>query len=532
MKFFQQLIAQLQNIFKELPTGKKITFFGTLVVSLIGLATLVVLSQRPTFEVLYSNLSPEDAGSILSRLKEQKISYRLSSNGTSILVPVETVYETRLGLASEGLPQGGGVGFEIFDRTKLGMTEFVQNVNYQRALQGELARTIKQLSEVEQARVHVVIPQKSLFVEDQKEATASVVLKLKPGAKLTQSQTEGVLHLVASSVEGLKPEKITIMDNHGRILAGGVEKSSNTQLTSSQLEIKRGLESDLETGIQTMLEKAVGQGKVLARVFATLDFKQVQRTEERYDPDSLVVRSETRLGENSKGSNFTPKGVPGVESNLPNNRGTPDVAAAGPEFQRKNETINYEISKTTSHIVEPIGDIQKISAAVIIDGTYEVVKGKDGNEEKKYTPRPEEEMEGFRNIVKMAVGYNADRGDKIEVVNIPFETITFMQGEEISEAPGFRELWSPILRFGVTSMALILLFLFVLRPIIGWVTGQRGAWDVTGKLPKTVGELEAEAEEMRADKSLASTRERMLELAKTDSERTAQLVRRWLLERK
>ena len=518
-------------MFQGLSAGKKGVFLVTLVGAVAGLITLVVISQKPTYELLYSNLSPQDAGVIISKLKEQKVPYRLSGGGTSILVPSEQVYEIRMGLASEGMPQGGGVGFEIFDHTKLGMTEFVQTVNYQRALQGELTRTINQLAEVEQSRIHIVIPQKSLFIEDQEEASASVVLKLRGGAVLSQNQIQGIVHLVASSVEGLRPEKITIMDNHGQILAGGAERPLSSQLSHSQVEMKLNLERALEKGIVSMLERAVGKERALAKVFLSLDFKQTERTEEKYDPDSLAVRSEQVLGEKSKGSNLLAKGIPGVESNLSGDKG---VSAAAPsEFQRKNETINYEISKTTSHIIEPTGDIVKCSVAVMIDGTYGPAKGEGGQGEMNYIPRTKEEMERFRGIVKMAVGYDADRGDQIEVVNVPFQTVTLME-EEVVKGTGLNRLWAPVplFRFGIIAIAIILLFFFVLRPLIRWMISQNEELGGMRQLPRTVGELEADAVGGVEPKEMLSPKEKIIELAKGDTEQTTQLVRRWLWEGK
>ena len=534
MKFLLQFVTQFRDMFNSLSKGRKVVFVGTLSASIVGLVTLIMMSQRPTFDVLYSNLSQEDAGVILSKLKEQKTPYRLSSNGTSILVPVEDVYETRLGLASEGLPQGGSVGFEIFDKTKIGVTEFVQNVNYQRALQGELARTITQLAGVERARVHIVIPQRSLFVEDQKEATASVVVKLKPGAGLTRGQLQGVVHLVASGVEGLNPEKIIVMDNHGQILIGGRERSLSTQLTNSQTEVKRNIEKNLEQAIQTMLERAVGKDKALARVFVTLDFKQTERTEERYDPDSVVVRSEQISNEKSTGRGFSPRGVPGVVSNIPGanipgDKGSPDTTGESSEFQRKNETINYEVSKTTSRIIESVGDIKRLSAAVIVDGTYEVVKGEDGKEGKKYVQRSDEEMERIKDIVKVAVGYDGNRGDQVEVVNMPFDTVPLMGEGEVFQNYGLKPFWSPIFKLGMIFLGLVFFFFFVVRPLVRWLTLGREEEDLRAQLPKTVGELEAGIEET---KGLPSTKARVLKLAQDDTERTAQLVRQWLSEGK
>ena len=531
MSFFQQLIQQFQNVFKGLSTVRKVAFFIILAASISVLITLTILSQRVNYDVLFSGLNPQDAGTIISRLKEQKISYRVSAGGTSILVPSEKVYEIRMGLASEGLPQGGVVGFEIFDQTKLGMTEFVQNVNYQRALQGELARTINQIDKVEQSRVHVVTPQKSLFIEDQKEASASIVLKIRPGAKLTQNQIHGIVHLVASSVEGLSQEKITIMDNHGQILAGGTEESLPSQLTNSQTEMKRTLEKNLEKGIESMLEKAVGRGKALARVFLNLDFQQTEKTEEKYDPDSLAIRSEQNLDEKSSGSSTVPRGVPGVQSNISGNTGASGAVGSPSKFQRKNQTVNYEISKTTSHIIEPIGEIIKCSVAVIIDGTYQVSKGNEGKEEKKYIPRSREEMERFTNIVKMAVGYNADRGDQVEVVNMPFDNTTIME-DDVSNEPPLRKFWFPIIRFVIILLVVLMILFTVLRPLMRWLTNQRGEFEAGHNLPRTVGELEAEMGEAHGREEALSAKERALELASNEPERTAQLIRGWLNEGK
>jgi len=532
LDFFSQLVTQFREMFNGLSTGRKIVFLGVLVGAIIAIVTLVMISQRSTFVVLYSNLSSEEAGGIVSKLKEQKIPYRLSSGGASILVPSDKLYETRLGLAKEGLPLGG-VGFEIFDETKLGMTEFAQNVNYLRALQGELTRTINQLAEVEQSRVHIVMPKSSLFIEEQEEATASVVVKVKPGARLNQGQLQGIVHLVASGVEGLKPEKIIVMDNHGQILAGGREASLSSQLTNTQQEMRRDLEKNLERSVQTMLERAVGRNKAIARVSVTLDFEQTERTEEKYDPNSVAVRSEQISGEKSKGTGVSPRGVPGVVSNLPSNTQSADITGGKTEFQKKNETINYEISKITSHVIESIGDIVKLSAAVIVDGTYEVTKGKDGKEDKKYLPRPEEEMERLRDIVKMAVGYDADRGDQVEVVNMQMETVSLMEEEDVSGNRGFKTFWFPLVRLAVIFIAIIFLFFFVVRPLIIWLTGGKTGSDFTEQLPKTVEELEAGIEvtkELPSTTALPSTKEKIRQIVQEDTERTAQLIRHWISE--
>jgi len=270
---------------------------------------LVAWSNRPDYRVLYSNLSEGDAAAVVSKLKEMKIPYRLEGAGHSILIPAGQVYETRLQLATSGLPQGGGIGFEIFDRTNIGMTDFVQHLNYQRALQGELSRTINQFSEVETSRVHLSLPRKSLFVEDQKEARASVILKLKQGRSLGRSQVQGIVHLVASSAEGLNPTNITVVDTQGHLLSEPGDSDPMARLGQSQWEFKTNLEKTLEKRVQTMLEKAVGENRVIVRVSADLDFKQIEETEETFDPETPAVRSEQRSEEKTKGGYPEPSGI-------------------------------------------------------------------------------------------------------------------------------------------------------------------------------------------------------------------------------
>ena len=242
----RQLVIQLKALFQNLSPAKRITLFILIVGTVVGFGLLMAWTGRADFQPLYSNLAVEDAGIILSKLKEQKIPYRISGNGNTILIPQEHIHEMRMRLASEGLPQGGNIGFEVFDNTKLGMTEFVQNVNYQRALQGELARTINKFSEVLSSRVHIVMSEKSLFIKDEEPATASVVLKLRPGKWLSQIQVNGIVHLVASSVPRLSTENVTVVDSNGKLLTDSKEQSSFGTLSSDQLEDQEKVEGTLE----------------------------------------------------------------------------------------------------------------------------------------------------------------------------------------------------------------------------------------------------------------------------------------------
>ena len=531
---FQELINQIKALIKNLSPAKRITLLTLFAGTVIGFMFLMLWTGKPDFQILYSNLQSEDAGAILAQLREQKIPYQISSNGSSILIPTERIYETRLELASQGLPQGSGVGFEIFDNTKLGMTEFVQNVNYQRAVQGELSRTINGFVEVESSRVHIVMPPKSLFIEDEKPATASVVVKLRRGKRLTAAQVDGIVHLVSSSVSGLSPENVTIVDNYGRMLAAFKPNSPVGQVTTDQLEFKEKLEKSYEDRVKTMLETALGPGKAIVRVSCSIDFKRQEKTEEMFQTDNKVVRSEQLLSEKSDTASAIPMGVPGVVSNLSEAGKAPATSVQAPSFEKQDRTVNYEIGKVTSHIVEPVGKMTKISVAVIVDGTYETSKNKDGQVEWKYVPRTQEEVTKFEGIVKRAVNFDAKRGDEIAVVNIPFENakLTVAEVENEPIATGWLPLlkrYGAFIKYGFLFLFVLLSFLFVVRPIMLWLTSSSFSdSQILTQLPKTVGELETEYGTGLKGLPFKS---KAMEMITTDKEGSVEVLRNWLKEK-
>ncbi len=519
-----QFMGRLMQGFRSLSPVQRVLLPLVFGASIVGVIALVLWSNQPDYGTLYSNLSEEDAAAIVVKLKEMKIPYRLGGGGHSILIPSKQVYETRLQLATSGLPQGGGVGFEIFDRTNIGMTDFVQQLNYRRGLQGEIARTINQFSEVEKSRIHLSIPKRSLFMEDQKEARASVVLKLKPGRTLNQNQVQGIVHLVASSVEGLNTENVTVVDMEGRLLSEGGDSDPVRRLGQSRWEFRTNLERTLEKRVQTMLERALGPNSVIVRVSADLDFKQIEETEETFDPETSVVRSEQRSEEKTENGYPGPSGIPGVRSNVPPGEGQSDSYGSS-AFQRSNETINYEINRKTRRIVEPTGRIRKLSVAVLLDGSYQKVTGEDGAEVLKYIPRTPEEMKRYESIVRRAVGYNADRGDQVEVANISFQQIG-VDEEDMGdwERVEKQRFWSGLIRHGVTVLSLLLVFLFVLRPLVRWLTGRRREPEGQRMLP---GDLETDVPRLPTTEGSPS-RQKLLELVATDTERFARLVDAWL----
>ena len=499
MEALRQILSQLKATFINLSRGKQITLVTLILGSFAGFIFLMSWSGKSEFHPLYSKLNPEDAGVILTKLKEQKIDYRIASNGTTILIPQEHIYETRMKMASEGLPQGSGIGFEIFNETKLGMTEFAQNVNYQRALQGELSRTINRIGEIESSRVHIVLHEKSLFVEDEEPATASVVLQLQAGKWLNQGQINGIVHLLSSSVARLSPENVTIVDQNGKLLAGVKNDSSFGSLSSNQLEYQTRVEKGLENRVRTMLEQALGEDKAIVRLSCSFDFKSQEKTEELYLPENRVVRSEQALKESSSAPELTPQGVPGVRSNIPGDVLASDQNRSSERasiFEKNDRTVNYEIGKVISHIKEPVGEMTRVSIAVLVDGTYQRVEKETGNADWNYVPRTAEEMQKFENIVKRAVNFNETRGDEVEIVNIPFESSKLaMQEEPVEEGKWISLLkkYQPYLKYGFLSLFLILSFLFFVRPLVRWLTEHSfGDLEMFKQLPRTVGELEGE----------------------------------------
>jgi flagellar M-ring protein FliF len=492
------VFLNVMALFKNLSSGRLIALSCLVGATIAGLVWVVIWSATPEFHLLYSNLSLEDAGEIVMKLKEQKVQYQISSDGRAVLIPKDKIYETRLILANEGLPQGSGVGFEIFDSTSLGMTEFVQNVNYQRALQGELSRTINGFNEIESSRVHIVMPSESLFIEDEESPSASVALKLRKGRRLSENQIRGIVHLISASISHLEPEDVTIVDNEGRMLAGSEEKSSIAQLSSSQLEYQEKVEQNLEKRIGSMLEKILGPGKAIARITCALDFRRHEKTEELYDPDGRVVRSEQVMNTVSNKSEPMAMGIPGVDSNMPGeepNTTVPDEQKSNiPEYQKQDKTVNYEIGKVTSHTIASVGKIERISVAVVVDGIHDFNTGEDGESGWEYTPRSQEELTKIEDIVKRAVNFDAERGDEIEVRNIPFEINKAIEDREETVEQGWLttlQKYSEYLRYAFLVVFLLLSFLFVVRPLVRWLTATpAGGGEMLKQLPMTVEEIE------------------------------------------
>jgi len=338
----------LLTLINEWPLSRKIALGGVALISIALFAVIIIQSQTAAHQLLYANLSEADAGSVVNWLKGQKIPYQLKNNGKNIWIPADKLYETRLDLAASDLPTGGGVGFEIFDKQSFALTDFVQKVNYTRALQGELARTITSLAPVEATRVHLALPEKRLFENQQKLATASIIVTLISGRTLDKDQVQGIIHLVAGSVTGLNPEDVKVIDASGKVLSSSEKERSDQNVSLDMLTFQQEVEHRMESRALELLDKTLGADNSMVRVTATLEFAKVEKTQELFDGDDPVVRSEQLQEEAS--STQSSGGVPGVESNLDGDEANKknDV----PSASKTSRTTNYEISKTISKTVK------------------------------------------------------------------------------------------------------------------------------------------------------------------------------------
>lgn len=436
-EFFKQLIAQLDAVWRRLSLPQKIITSSLIVFTVLGMAGLLIWSHKSVtkdngYKTLYSNLDIEEAADITDALQKGGYKYKLENEGKTILVEGKYLYQIRMAMAKEGLPRKGGIGYELFDKNTIGTTDYVLKINSRRALEGEIKRTIEELDEVKSARVHIVIPEPTIFLENQKEAKASVVIKCKSGKELTKEQIRGISYLVSSSVEGLKPENISIVDYAGKLLSDPSGMDENTLLSSRNMELQQNMEKYLENKVNQLLTNILGPSKAYVKISCDLDFDRVEKSLEKYNPESKVVRSEERIEENKKNA---PDGDNNKERTL----------------------TNYEIDKTIEHIIGEIGNIKRLTISVAIDGRYE--KGKDGKV--NFITRSPEELHNIEEIVKNAVGYDLARGDLITVSNIKFDNEMFTKEmEEINKEEKF-EFWKSIAKYFLIFIAGLVFILFI-----------------------------------------------------------------------
>lgn len=466
--------------FNDLPASRKFGMALALAATIAVFVGLSLWAGAPTYRILFSNLTEKDAGAVIATLQQMNVPYK-SEAGGAILVPADQVYDLRFKLASEGLPKGGAVGFELLDAPRFGMTQFQEQVAYQRALEGELARTIQALASVEQARVHLAIPKPSVFVRDQQKPSASVMVNLYSGRTLEPGQVSSIVHLVSSSVPELSPTNVTVVDQAGNLLTAKNQSATPQGLNSSQLDYLRDMEAYYAKRIEAIIAPIVGDGNVRSEVRADLDFSESESTSESFKPnptpENQSVRSQQSVADVNGGGNQA-AGVPGALTNQPPGPATAPLAnapaganagaatgpgggAAGAGSSRRQNTTNFELDKTIRHTREPLGRIKRLSAAVVVN--YRAAQEVDA----KPTPLSPDELTQINNLVREAMGFNQARGDTVNVVNAAFTT----SKDELVDVPLWKdpenialakELLKNLLIFG---LAFYLVF-GVLRPLL------------------------------------------------------------------
>lgn len=481
---------------------------GVFVLGVFLSLVLLALFSRTEYQVLFSGLNVEDAGAVVAALQERGTSYRLKDGGTTVMVPDAEVLETRIALATAGMPTGGVVGFEIFNTTRLGETEADRQLRFQWALQGELTRTIRQIYEVADARIHIVLPKRSLFVQESQAATASVLLQLNPGAQLSRSQVRAIANLVATSVEGLSPENVTIVDSRGNVLNAPSMLDPGGDV-SDRFEMKWLYEQQLETSVVAMLERIYGFGNVVARVNAVLDFSHLEQYSETFSPVNRgegLVRSTQSLEESYRGTSTGTGGVPGVDSNVP---GYVFLEQGGgtTEWERSEGTTNYELNRTETRSTILPGQVTNLAVSVWINGDLNPIQ-----------------LASIEESVIRATGLKLDRGDSIYVASVPFEVSPFLGDATPPEVPTGVPLYLVI---GLGVLLLLAILVFALRA----KRATPEAVPLAATLDITVGDDELPERELTPEEREHLTmRKQIQKLAEEKPEEVALLMRTWLVD--
>jgi flagellar M-ring protein FliF len=445
----------------------RLAAMGAVALGMLGMLALMALrGGTEPMALLYGDLDLRDSSQVVDQLARRHIPYRIAGNGSQVLVPAEQVAEARLALAREGLPAGGSVGYEIFDRSDgLAATEFQQKINQTRALEGEIARTIRAMQGIRGVRVHLVLPEREPFARERRDAQASVMLTMAGVGRLDREGIQAILNLVSAAVPALRPQNIAIVDSRGDLLARAGEPVGPATTALSTEELRRATEVRLARAVEEMLERSLGAGHVRAEAAVRMNFDRMNQTEERYDPDGQVTRSSQNVTSNSKSTE--PNGTVTVQNNLPNADAGRETA--GSQEARQEETTNYEINKTVRTLIREQPQIDRISLAVMVDGTDSI--GADGKH--AWQPRSAEELDRITGLVKSAIGYDEKRGDHVEVVSMRFTTEEFAPAADNGGLLGLNLEKADLLHLAQTALfgAIgVLALLLVLRPMVLRIT--------------------------------------------------------------
>ncbi len=454
-------LTQIKEVWSRLPMGGRIAAIGGAVATLGLLAAIIFYGSQSEYSVLFSDLKPADAQTIVEKLKAANVPYSLSNNGTTVQIPTERISEMRLQIASAGILSGGHVGFDLFDKTNFGATDFAQQVNFRRALEGELSKTLEGMDELEAVRVHITPKKESVFTEKEEGSKASVMIRVRQGKELSNERTEAIVSLIASSVEGLDPSSVSVMDTRGRLLTAGRGKTgalNEAGTFDAQLDAKRKYETETAARVISLLEPVAGDGHVRADVSADVDFSQVEQTEEKYNPQSQVVRSLQSVKEARTSTSGNPATPVGARSNDPTTQ--PNAASQQNQQtgndQRDSTTTNYEIDKTTKRTVGGGGRLNRLTVSVVVD--HKLVNDVQ-------VARTADELKQIQDLVAAAVGVNETRGDSVVVQTMPFDKSQMELG---ANAPTWleknKQLMNSAVKYGALVLVALLLLFFVMRP--------------------------------------------------------------------
>jgi flagellar M-ring protein FliF len=540
---------QLNKLLARLSLGQKISIAAVAILTFAGLYGFSRWRYESDFRPLYTSMSAEDAAGVVQKLRETGVEYRLLENGGAVLVPSAKLAESRLTLAAAGLPKTGRIGFELFDKSTFGATDFVEHINYKRALEGELERSVMSLAEVEQARIHLTLPKESVFLEQQQPAKASVMLKLRPGAEVSQPNVLAITNLVASAVEGLGPEAVSVVDMNGNLLSRPRRSTpaDGSQITSETLEVRQQIEHDLISKIHTTLEPLLGPDRFRAGASVECDLSSGEQQEETFDPTRSVMAS-SQKSEDVTERTSAGAGIPGTASNLP--RGNSNGANGGGTSgtSRRTENVTFQTSRVIRHTRTPQGVIKRMSLAVLLDQTVRW-EGEGAAKHKVFEPPKPETIQSLKGLIAAATGLNTERGDQLIIESLPFESTVNAQPQAATPARPFPKgpIGPPWLQFvtkykdlaGPLAVAVSLL-IFVVRLVVRRFTGGGKSAPELNKELEGPESPEEQARLLAAlDRALparaedtAEMPERVRDMAKREPALAASVVRAWLREEK
>jgi flagellar M-ring protein FliF len=527
----QQALQRLNALSQR----QKLAAAAAVALAIAMLVGVWLWSRTPDYAVLFSNLEERDGGAIVTSLQQQNIPYRFSPGGGAILVPSGVVHDVRLRLAAQGLPKGGLVGFELMENQKLGVSQFLEQVNFQRALEGELARTIRSISSVAAARVHLAIPKQSGFLRDEQKPSASVLVNLYPGRTMDAAQVAGVVHLVASSVPQMANDRVSVIDQNGNLLTNRSDPLLSAGLDATQLNYIREVETGYIRRIATILAPLVGDDNFKAQVAADVDFNRVEETAETFKPNpspDQAIRSQQSSEQGTR--DVGAEGVPGALSNQPPVPATAPItaptaggASAGAEAPfsgNRAATINYELDRTIQHTRQALGQVRRLSVAVVVNHRSETLP----NGETRTVELTPDEISRITNLVREAMGFSQARGDSLNVSSAPFAAVRDDSVVlPVWKDPDMIELGKELLKYLVIALALAFVYFGVIRPLLRSVAPQpaaAGAEPAEGEEEDVMVSLSGGARASTFDAKLARARE----LAKNDPRMVANLIREWM----